>query len=129
MTQKTMAQQIAEAQNIITALSKQIEAPVERKLKKFLCTYDDGTEQWFVPEEVQPIFTTKEILSQVRDRHLPKEIAEDTLPMKQHLKPGLECIINGVRYRSVMHASRITGVCRHSIKDKLDKRVAGYQYV
>lgn len=133
MTQRSMAQQIAEAQNIITALSKkieeQIEAPQpERKVSNFLIKYDDGTEQWFVPE-TSP--TTANILSQLRDRSAKREVqvADDPLPAKQRLREGFECIIDGVKYNSIVHASRVLGMCRNAIKSRLDKGAAGYEYV
>lgn len=136
MSQKTISEQLAEMQNNLIALDKIINAPVqavEKKVKSFLIVYDDGTEQVFVPEVAKPKLTTAEILLQLRDRSAKREekyeTAADPLFPKQRLREGFACVINGTRYNSIVHASRVLGVCRHSIKARLDNGTAGYEYV
>ena len=132
MTQKTLAEQVAELQNNLIALDKIIITPspspspsVEPKVKSFLVKYDDGTEQLFVPEE--PKTQVAEVLQEIRNRHV--ETAIDPLPAKQHIHIGYECIINGKKYNSIMHASRALGICRHRIKANLETNLTGWSYV
>ena len=133
MTQKTISEQLAEMQNNLIALDKIINAPVqevEKKVKSFLITYDDGTEQVFVPEVIQtPKLTTAEILSQLRTRANKMDYANDTLIPKARNREGYACMINGVKYHSIMHASRVTGIYRHAIQARLDAGAVGYEYV
>ena len=124
MSQRTIAQQIAEAQNVLVALSKQVQVTADKKVQSITVSYSDGSTDTFVK---QPL--ASEILAQLRVRHTEVETAEDPLPAKVHLRGGFACIINGVRYNSIMHASRVLNKCRHGIKKKLDKNEQGYQYV
>ena len=140
MTQKSMAQQIAEAQNIVTALSKKLEEQLaapkplpERKLTKFLCTYDDGTSQWFVPEVVERKWTTEEVYAQIRPEAKAKYAAKVALAVEadvaSHPRKGTECVILGKRYNSISHAARSSGMCRTGISVRLSNGKQGYDYV
>lgn len=138
MTQKNLKEQLAEMQNNLIALDKIINTPSEKTVKKFLITYVDGTEQWFVPEvmpeaflETPPKYTTDEILAQLRKRatDLAKiKTADDPLVPKPLKRKGSTCVINGVRYNSIMHASRVLKLCRHRVKTNLDRGVTGWEY-
>ena len=130
MTQKSMAQQLAEMKNNLIAMEKLLrpEAPEvvpEKKAMCFLVTYDDGTTQKFVKEPAGR--STEEILAQLRSRaeKMKYETATDPAPRKSI---GFACIFNGVRYNSIRHAGRSTGICIHKIKSNLDKGINGWIY-
>lgn len=119
MTQKNLKEQLAEMQNNLIALDKIINTPSEKTVKKFLITYVDGTEQWFVPEvmpeallETPPKYTTDEILAQLRKRatDLAKiKTADDPLVAKP-LKPQRVYLCNKRCSLQLNHA------CKPSIK-------------
>ncbi len=135
MTQKALAQQLAEMRNNMLALDKLLKAPYEPKqeperiVSEFLITYKDGTSQKFGP--IGPLINktstddqVKEILAKTKARHLPNQPVLSTLP-----RPGFGCNIDGKTYASVMQASRELGLCRHRVKANLDKGLFGWKYV
>lgn len=119
MTQKTLAAQIAEMKNDLAALDKLMQAEIdakfaqpikERKLTKFLCTYDDGTEQWFVPEVSAPVSNPASTpnldpfgrkVTVVNGKH-----NNWALRIKHGPRPGLQVEIDGEQYDSMAEASR-----------------------
>jgi hypothetical protein len=140
MTQKTLAEQVAEMQNNLIALDKLLHAqeptpqPQPALVGRIVVEYDDGTEQIFVPHKVtetpKSTMTAEEVLKIIRKRHVEPELAADPLPRKpRQPRIGFACIINGVKYNSIVHASRVLGMCRHTIKANLDRDFANWSYV
>ena len=117
MTQKTLAEQVAELQNNLIALDKIINAPTpEKKVKCFRFTYDDGSTQWFAP------ISDEDATDQL-------DVKLDNKTIKKKPRPGYPCIIRGVRYNSVMHAARELGLCRHRVKCNLDIGLREWAYL
>jgi len=136
MTQKTLAEQLAEMQNNLIALDKLIKAEPAPKFKvdKIQITYTDGTVATFVEQKEDPIQVAHaSILAQLRKRAEERStlhednFAADTLRRKA--ANGYKCRIHGVQYRSIMHASRNLHICRHQIKHNLDDGKAGWEYM
>lgn len=137
MTQKSLAEQVAEMQNNLIALDKLLQAPPTPTpvlVGRIVVEYDDGTEQIFVPhQETSPTKTTmsvQEVLSQLRKRHTEEpKLAPDPKPRKE-LAPrtGYSCIINGVKYNSLIHAERVLGMSRHAIKARIEKGMVNWSY-
>ena len=134
MTQKSIAEQIADAQNVLVALSKKVAQeviPVTKEVDSITVAYQDGTTETFV-KQPQPDLKTREILSQLRDRATARAsvvFAPDPLPAKQLKRGGFKCRIHGVNYTSIMHASRSLDICRHAIRARLNRGDVGYDYV
>ena len=132
MTQKTIAEQIADAQNVLVALSKQVEiqkVSVTKQVESITITFNDGTNQKFVPE-VQ-VDKTPELLSQLRVRadKMKYPLAGDPLvPSIYSPRKGFGCIIEGKKYNSIMHAARALDMCRHTVKHNLDSGFTGWDY-
>jgi hypothetical protein len=135
MTQKTLPEQVAEMQNNLIALDKIINAPQTPKVGRIVVEYEDGTEDIFVkhvPPKLVADDQTRSILAQLRKRNLEKEeikVAND--PLQKKMLPsriGFSCIINGVKYNSLMHAQRALGICRHTIKENIEKGLANWNY-
>jgi len=139
MTQKTLAEQVAEMQNNLIALDKLLQAPVHQcaaqpLVGRIVVEYDDGTEQIFVPHKVteptKAVMSAEEVLKVLRKRKTEEpKVAEDPLPRKPRLpRIGFACIINGVKYNSIIHASRVLGMCRHTIKHNIDLGLVNWSY-
>ena len=132
MTQKSIAEQIADAQNVLVALSKKVAQeviPVTKEVDSITVAYQDGTTETFVKQQDTK---ASEILAQLRDRATARAsvvFAPDPLPAKQLKRGGFKCRIHGVNYTSIMHASRSLDICRHAIRARLNRGDVGYDYV
>lgn len=140
MTQKTLAEQIAEMQNNLIALDKIITATIpnpveiERRIKHFEVVYKDGTKALFIEDKSTEVpaetMSAEEVLKVLRKRHVEPALAPDPKPRKELAhRIGYACIINGVKYNSLIHASRVLKVCRHTIKTNIESGRNNWSYV
>jgi hypothetical protein len=137
MAQQTLAEQIAEMQNNLIALDKIINAPVApatQKVGRIVVEYEDGTEDIFVKHVPLKLITddqTKSILSQLRKRNLEKETEVAADPKPKATLPnriGYSCILDGVKYNSLIHAERVLGMSRHTIKANIERGMSNWSY-
>jgi hypothetical protein len=117
MTQKSLAEQVAEMQNNLTALDKILNTK-EKRISSIIVKYNDGTAELFSPTLKRPT------------ENLPEQkVVEARTPRLPNFKEGYACIINGKKYLSIMHASRVLKICRHRVKANIEAGYHGWEFV
>ena len=116
MTQKSLAAQIAEMQNNLTALDKLMQAElatpkievVRKKIASITVQFSDGSTQSFIEE--QDFFDPKNhILATTPDGRKPvvhSGVHNNWATRVKSPRPGLAVEVHGVRYESIAEAGR-----------------------
>ena len=123
MTQKSLAEQVAEMQNNLTALDKILNTK-ENRISSIIVKYSDGSSDLFSPALKRP----PENLPEQKVKAVAVDL--DIRPAKSpNFKEGYACLINGKKYVSIMHASRVLKICRHRIRANIEAGYHGWEFV
>lgn len=102
MKNKSMADQLAEMQNNLTALDKILKTPEDTKVvKSVVVNYTDGTSQEFASVEAKVEHRKRKTCTQYED------------------KLGKKCVIGGVTYQSVSAASRALNIYKGGVTSRI----------